>query len=190
MFVFSAFYHLQPGLTQVLHLSRLEIHSLSWIIATLLLTLKLCQACYYTERCYCLNIWSSLIGHDTCMRYGFTEAQNRAPGVLTEWKVLLIPQEGKTGCTGSQSSIIRPSVGRLSNSMPMSSAFSAIERDIYTVNELWKVSGLIISWRYDECSRRIFASIYERGCLAEGVTNIILPLCLWVLFINIVVGSL
>lgn len=130
--MFPAFYYLQPGLTQVLHLSRLEIRSLSWIIATLLLTLKLCQPCYYTERCYCLNIWSSLIGHDTCMRYGLTAAQNRVPGVLTEWKVLLIPQEGKTGCAESQSSIIRLSVCRLSNSMPISSAFSAIERDTYT----------------------------------------------------------
>lgn len=70
------------------------------------------------------------------MRYGLTAAQNRVPGVLMEWKVLLIPQEGKTGCAGSQSSIIRPSVSRLSNSMPISSAFSAIERDVYTANGL------------------------------------------------------
>lgn len=65
-------------LAQVLHLSRFEIHSLSWIIATLLLTLKLCQPCYYKERCYCLNIWSSLIGHDTCMRYGLAAAQKQS----------------------------------------------------------------------------------------------------------------
>lgn len=129
--------HLSRSLaTQVLDLSRLEIHSLSWIITMLLLTLKLCQPCYYKERRYCLNIWSSLIGHVTCMRYGLTAAQNRVPGVLTEWKVLLIPQEGKTDCPGSQSLIIRLSVGRLSNSMPISSVFSAIEGDIYTANEL------------------------------------------------------
>lgn len=40
------------------------------------------------------------------MRYGLTAAQNRVTGVLTEWKVLLIPQEGKTGHAESQSSII------------------------------------------------------------------------------------
>lgn len=70
------------------------------------------------------------------MRYGLAAAQNRVPGVLTEWKVLLIPQEGKTGCAESQSSIIRLSVGRLSNSVPISSAFTAIERDVYTANGL------------------------------------------------------
>lgn len=154
IFAASQLLHLSRSLaTQVLHLSRLEIHSLSWIIIMLLLTLKLCQPCYYKERCYCLNIWSSLIGHDTCMRYGLTAAQNRVPGVLTEWKVLLIPQEGKTDCPGSQSLIIRQSVA-----FPIACLYLlylVLLKETYTQQMSCEkltamVAYKIILWRYNE----------------------------------------